>query len=370
MNITFTKTEDQLQVMKAMASRDKEVAYKAQLALAKFVGEALGEALDNARVVSNLFQKLEFEADDSPSIPLDIYHDITDTDYITIWHQTQAGGLAYNQMVAPDQDLKVATYSIETAVAFDRRHAAKCRVDLIAKSFKKIAQEVLMWQEISSANLLLGALAESVTEGRKHVQRVQTGGEFILHDFNQLITLADEIDVSWIGGTPVNEVGNVTDLMVSPLMAEKLRSMAYNPISTSTTEIAGTDKFRDGIYSAGGGMNFYGIEVMKFKEFGKGKRFNKIFDAKAGATQFAKADGSTGAAAFDEENEEILLGIDRGREGLYRTVAIDSEFGNTNGLELAPDDQFVGRQKKVGFYGDMEEGRVVLDNRALFGLIV
>ena len=369
MKITFTKNEDQLELIKAMASRNKETAYKAQLALARFVSDALGVALDNARVVSNLFERMEFNADDNPSIPLDIYYDITDQDYITVWHQSQAGGLAYNQVNPTDHELKLQTYSIETAAAFDRRHAARSRVDIVTKTFQKIAQEILMWQEISSANLILGALANASTEGRNHVQRVVTANEFVLNDFNQLVTLADVIDVSWIGGTPVNEVGNVTDLMVSPLMAEKLRAMAYNPISTSTTELPGTEKFRDGIYNSSGGMSFYGIEVLKFKEFGIGKRFNTIFDTQAGATSYTKADG-TGGATFDGDNEEILVGIDRGREGLVRAVAVDSEFGNTNGIELGPDDQFVGRQKKIGFYGDMEEGRVVIDDRALFGLIV
>tara|TARA_R110000772_G_scaffold4303_2_gene15112 strand:- start:4959 stop:6068 length:1110 start_codon:yes stop_codon:yes gene_type:complete len=369
MKITFTKNEDQLELIKAMASRDNAVAHKAQLALARFVSDALGVALDNARVVSNLFEKMTFNSDDNPSIPLDVYYDITDQDYITVWHQSQAGGLAYNQTNPTDHELKLHTYSIETAAAFDRRHAARSRVDVITKTFQKIAQEILMWQEISSANLLLGALAEATTSGRKHVQRANASGEFKLHDFNQLVTLADVIDTSWIGGTPVNEVGNVTDLMVSPLMAEKLRAMAYNPISTSTTELPGTEKFRDGIFAAGGGMSFYGIEVLKFKEFGKGKRFNTIFDTAAGATAFTTAEGAD-SGVFVGADEEILVGIDRGREGLVRAVAVDSEFGNTNGIELGPDNQFVGRQKKIGFYGDMEEGRVVLDDRALFGVIV
>ena len=35
---------------------------------------------------------------------------------------------------------------------------------------------------------------------------------------------------------------------------------------------------------------------------------------------------------------------------------------------VGPDDQFVTRQDKTGFYGGVEEGRVLLDARALVGL--
>ena len=366
MKLTLKKTSEQLELIKAMASRDKDVAYQAQLALANFVGPALAEGLDNAKVLSNLFLSLEFDADDNPSIPLDIYYDITDLDYINIWHQTRAGGLGYNQVVPTDNELKLNTYSIESALAFDKRHASRSRVDVIAKTFERLSQELLMEQEKSSANIMLGALANASTNGTKHVQRASTAGEFILHDFNQLVTLADIIDVSWIGGTPANEVGSVTDLMISPKIAEKLRAMAYNPISTDGAH-TGSENFRDGVFANTGAMSFYGINLLKFKEFGQGKRFNTIFDAAAGATVYTDAEGANGAA-FDGATEEILVGLDRNRKGLVRSVAVDSETGST--LELFPDDQFVGRQKKIGFVGGREEARLVLDDRALFGVIV
>jgi hypothetical protein len=34
------------------------------------------------------------------------------------------------------------------------------------------------------------------------------------------------------------------------------------------------------------------------------------------------------------------------------------------------DDQYSIRQSKIGFFGSVEEGRVVLDNRVLCGVIV
>jgi hypothetical protein len=101
---------------------------------------------------------------------------------------------------------------------------------------------------------------------------------------------------------------------------------------------------------------------------GKGQKFNTIFDTAAGSDTFAKADGSTGAAAFDGATEEILVGIDRSRESLLRVVATDPD--SSAEFTLVADDQYSIRQNKIGYFGSMEEGRIILDTRALVGKIV
>ena len=51
-----------------------------------------------------------------------------------------------------------------------------------------------------------------------------------------------------------------------------------------------------------------------------------------------------------------------------RAVAVDSDTGAE--FNLVADDQFSIRQQRIGYYGSLEEGRMVLDNRALVGLIM
>ena len=77
---------------------------------------------------------------------------------------------------------------------------------------------------------------------------------------------------------------------------------------------------------------------------------------------------TSSAAEFDGANEEILIGLDRSRDSLIRAVAVDADSGSE--FNLVADDQYTLRQGKVGYYGSLEEGRMVLDNRALVGLIV
>ena len=53
---------------------------------------------------------------------------------------------------------------------------------------------------------------------------------------------------------------------------------------------------------------------------------------------------------------------------MIRAVATDSDSGEE--FSLVADDQFATRQSKIGYYGSLEEGRMIIDDRVLLGLIV
>ena len=65
---------------------------------------------------------------------------------------------------------------------------------------------------------------------------------------------------------------------------------------------------------------------------------------------------------------DLVLGLDLSRDSLFRAVVLDSESGAE--FTLAADDQYSVRQQKIGYYGAVEEGRMVLDKRAIFGVEV
>ena len=386
MKISLKRTPEQIELVKAMASKNRDVAYEAQVALAAFLGPVLAEVINNAPVLSNLFSPLSFNADDNPSIPLDLYYDITDEDYITVYSQQVAGGLPTNQVLPTTSEMKITTYKLDSALSFDKRYAAKSRMDVVSKTFTRMAQEILAKQERTSGNLILSSLASAVTNGKKHVQRANATGRFLLQDMNELLTLSRRVFTSFTGGTmPTGQAGmGVTDLMISPEIEEELRAMAYNPINTKGNAIEGgasgndtrntafvtaPDAVRVGLFNGGGVSSFYGVNLMVFNEFGVARKFNTIFDAVAGATKFEKASAVYDSGSeFSGTADEIILGINRNRESLIRAIAVDSETGSE--FSLVADDQYSIRQGKIGYFGSLEEGRMVLDNRALFGKIV
>jgi hypothetical protein len=383
MEIKIERTPEQVELVKAMASKNREVAFEAQAALGDFIGPVLAEVVNQAPTVSNLFTTLQFNSEDNASIPLDLYHDIGDEDYVQIWSQNAPGGLPTNHVAPRQQEMKFTTYRLDSAVSFDKRFAARSRMDVVSKTFTRIAQEILLKQEKTSASMIMTALANASTNGIDHVMRSHTQGRFLLADLNKLFTKIKRINTAWTGGTPADRRGRgITDLIVSPEIVEEIRGMAYNPINTkgtgtdgaTKTDIPGTDSLRDSVFNSAGIPEFYGVSIMEINEMGVGQKYNDLFDL---VSQTANAGGDknygdygdgTAATTFDETTEQVILGVDLSRESMLRAVATDSETGAE--FDLVVDDQFVSRSQKIGYYGSLEEGRMILDDRVLTGLIV
>jgi len=351
MNITLKRTEEQVELVKAMASRNRDVAYEAQQALAEFIGPVLAEVVNQAPTLSNLFSNFSFNDMDSPSIPLDLYYDVTAPDYVKVYSTSVPGGLPTNTVTPTASEMKFTTYRLDSAVDFDKRYAAKSRLDVVGKSFTRIAQEILLRQESTSANLILGALADATTNGAAHYIAAN-GTDLILDDFNKLLTKAKRINTAWTGGTPEGRIKGVTDLIMSPEAVQGLRAMAYNPINTNSpagTDIPATDEMRNAIYQNAGIPEFYGISIMEINELGNGQKFTNVWNTAASRT-----------------DNDLVIGLDRSRESLFRAVALDSETGAE--FSLLADDQYSVRQQKIGYYGSIEEGRMILDDRVLTGI--
>jgi len=355
MKITLKRTEEQVELVKAMASRNREVAYEAQMALAEFIGPVLAEVVNQAPTISNLFTNFQFNDMDSPSIPLDLYYDVTAPDYVKVYSTSVPGGLPTNTVTPTASEMKFTTYRLDSAVDFDKRYAAKSRLDVVGKSFTRIAQEILLRQESTSANLILGALFAARTNGVVHTQTAN-GNTLVLDDFNKLLTKAKRINTAWTGGTPEGRIKGITDMIMSPEAVQGLRAMAYNPINTNTGPVAGngtdgiaaTDEMRNAIYQNAGIPEFYGISIMEINELGLDQKFTNVWTGLGGA------------------GTDLVIGLDRSRESLFRAVALDSETGSE--FTLLADDQYSIRQQKIGYYGSLEEGRMILDDRVLTGI--
>jgi hypothetical protein len=377
MKITLERTPEQVELVKAMASKNRDVSYEAQTALAQFIGPVLSEVVNTAPTVSNMFSSLQFSADDNASIPLDLYHDITDEDYIQVWSQSAPGGLPTNQVAPSQSELKFTTYTLDSAVSFDKRYAARSRLDVVSKTFTRVAQEILLKQEKTSATMIMTALAGASTNGESHYFRSAQANRFLLSDLNKMFTKAKRINSSWSGGTPADRRGRgITDLLVSPEIVEEIRGLAYQPMNHNTTPggseptdlIPGSDSFRDRIFNSAGIPEFYGVSIQEFNELGNDRKWNEVFEAVQSGSFDDHYSVTSRSGDFSSSIEEVLVGLDLSRESMIRAVATDSETGDE--FTLVADDQFVTRQSKIGYYGSIEEGRVILDDRVIMGLVV
>ena len=370
MKIKFDKTPEQVELIKAMGSSNKVDAIEAQDAFAAFISPVIQEVLLQAGTASALYEDMTYDEDDSPSIPVDLYYGEPEGTF-AVWQQTVAGGLP-TQQIGSFQEIKVSTYPLDSAISFDKRYVRKCRLDVVARGLERLANDVLIKQERNAWYVVLKMLADAQTKGVNHVFRADTAGTFQMEDVNKAITLLKRLNAAYNGASPVgNEGRGLTDLYVSPEIMEQIRSFAYNPVNTKqalggTTSIPMTDSVRERIYSSGGATDIWGVTLHELLELGVGRKYNVLFDQIAGTKAFSKADG-TGSADFGA-SEEILIGVDRSRRSFIRTLAVNAETGGS--FNLRPDDQFLARSGKVGFYGGLEEGRVGLDSRAVAGIIV
>lgn len=359
MKLKLKNTPEQVELIKAMGSRDASVAREATQAFAAFIGPVVSKVLMQAGTASAVYSDLPYDEDDNPSVPLDLFAGEGEG-YTTVWSQNVAGGLPTSE-VSGFSELKVSTYRLDSAVSFLKRYARRGRLDVVSKAVERMANEVLVKQERNAWAVVLKALAEAQTNGVDHLESV-SGGALTLGGLNKLMTLVKRINTSYAAGTTVDTYG-LTDLFVSPEIKADIRAFAYNPIGNNATETL-PDNAREEIFRNAGAQEIYGVTIHELVEFGTSpsKKYNTLFD------EFLAAGPNNAGQAFDPSNAEILVGLDLSKDAFVRPVARNSESGGT--FTATPDDQFVARADKLGFYGSLEEGRVCLDGRATAGLIV
>jgi len=387
MKLQLKNTPEQVELIKAMGSRNQTVSREAQEAFAAFIGPVIQKVLQVAGTASSIYSDAPFNQDDSASYPLDLYYNENNTGYISVWSQHVAGGLPTSTDVSAIEEMKIATYRLDSALSYFKRYARQARLDIVSKALERMAQEVLIKQERNAWAVILRALAEAKTStstavATGHIIPAHSEDNFMLHDLNKLMTLNRRINEAWAGGTPEAAYSNgITDLYVSPEIKEQVRSFAYNPLNSAGPNIpnlaasnlqadgiALPDGMRADIYRSAGMQEIYGVNIVELLELGSGKKYNKLFDEFSPLGNFAP-DGVAGtAAAFAEGDDEILVGVDNSRGAFIRAVSVVSETGAT--FDAVPDDQFVQRSEKIGFYGSLEEGRVCLDGRAVQGIVV
>jgi hypothetical protein len=392
MEIKLKNTPEQVELIKAMGSKNPTVAREAIEAIASFIGPVVRQVLETSGTATQIYRDIEFDEDSDPSIPLDLYFN-EGTGYVTVWSQSQAGGLPTSQTEGI-KELKFGTYRLDSAVSFNKKYARKSRLDVVSKSIERLVQEVLIKQERNAWAVVLKALAEAYTKTTYggtllHVVPGQNIGQFGLADLNNLMVRIKRINESFSGNTAVQPYSNgITDLYVSPETKAKIRAFSYNPINTSATASqsrVGQDQFitenlRDEIYRGGGLQSIYGVNIVEMIEFGLGQKYNTLFNSFLGNNSAGTVQGASSTPGTPQNyntssavgtGNEILIGVDNTRGAFLRPVAKQAESGGT--FNVLPDGQFDmygARVEKIGFYGSLEEGRVCLDARSVVGITI
>jgi hypothetical protein len=388
MRLKLKNTPEQVELIKAMGSKNSIVAREASEAFAAFLGPVIQKVLQQAATAGAIYTDAPFNQDEGASYPLDLYYNDNNQGYVSVWSQNVAGGLPTSQDVSAIQELKIATYRLDSAVSITKKYARQARLDVVSKLIERMSQEVLLKQERNAWAVALHALANASTSSvtaasvgitslaaGSHVIPAYEQNKFQLADLNKLMTLNKRINSSWADGTPDAAYSSgITDLYVSPEIKEQIRAFAYQPMNTvqapsGTSSVPLPDNIRTDIFNAAGMQEIYGVNIVELNEFGTSQKYNDLFKEFAGTNVIGPtAAGWTADALGASSADEVLVGLDNSKGAFVRALAQDADTGDT--FTTAPDDQFTQRNERIGFYGSLEEGRVCIDARAIVGLVV
>lgn len=377
--INFKYTPEQIEIVKKMGSNNRSEALAAQEALAAVITQPLLKVIQTAPVISNLFKTVTYDLGTVPALPLDVYFDVRNRNYLNVWTQAQAGATATN-FVQGISEMFVNTFELDAAVSFNKSYVNAGRLDVVAASLERLAQEILIKKELNAANIMLGALAGARINGQAadtavtnlQVIRSATAGVFQMDDFNTMMTKFERQLASWVGSTPVNEQNQLTDIIGSPEFFGFVRSIAYNPINSrngatttsGASSLSAPDDIRSEVFRSAGVPNIFGINLIKSFDFGIGRTYNTLFSNYAGSTAYLGT-GGTGSAAFTPTTEQLVVGINANSWNLVKV----EERGASGELTVMADDQYTTRSQKLGFWGMTRCGFVSLDGRQSIGML-
>jgi hypothetical protein len=358
---------EKLELLQAMGSRNRIESLEAQEIFAALAGPVVQQVLDQSATSALVYEDREYDINSGDTtIPLDLY-DGNSEGLIDIWSQTMAGGLATNLIHGMDE-FRLTTYQLNSAVSFLKRYAQHGRLDVVSKGLQRMAQELLVKTERHAWSPILAALAAARTNNVQHLIDATTTNVFQVDDMNRLWTKAKRLRRSWINGTPTSvPARGLTDLIMSPEMIEQIRSFAYNPMNTrgvpdsvEATALGLPDAVRQRFFDSADIPEIFGLGIIELQELGVAGAYTVLFD------QYYTAGG--GDVGFDSAADDLILGVDLSVEGFVRVVARDSDIGSTVSVQV--DDQFVSRQQKIGWFSEIEEGRAVIDNKCVLGIVV
>lgn len=372
-SISLERTPKRVELLKRMGSTNRQDASEAQEAFAAFIAPIIQQVLLQKVTSSQIYSDIEYNENDRPTIPVDLYLG-TSENYIRVWAQTMPGGLPTN-VVQGLNEYTFTVYELDSAIAFMKSYLRQARLDVMTAGMERMINEIAVKQERNAWTPILAAAGTATTNGQSHIIDATVADEFLLDDLNRLWTKIQRMYVSYTGGTPdnVTPVG-LTDLFVSPEVMEDIRGFAYNPMNvrggyTSTpTEMTGgsgvalPDSIREQIFRSGGMSEIYNVTLHSMVEFGKTQIYNKIFD-------------NFYTGSFNPTTQQIALGLDLSRNVFLRPVVTSDEATETLGTSggqvvVRPDDQWVTRSEKVGFFAKVREGRLILDDRAIVGIVI
>lgn len=318
-------TEQQIELLKATASRDQDVAMRAQTAFAAALDAPLREGIFDQDNLGGIFSREVLAAGATPNYPLDFVRPGTeDLDYTAITMPKQ--GKVPMRHVEGDE-LWVPTFQIANSIDWSLKYARDARFDVISRAIdvyrmgftRKVNEDgwhTLLSAADSRALVVNDALAQPNQFTKELIAKMQTAM------------------TRNAGGN--GQAGELTDVYLSMESMEDVRAWDISEIDDITRREILNQKGKMG--------TLYGTRLHFMTEFGVGQEYQLYLTGTLGRTITAVGD------------QQFVIGLDQSTNDSF-VQPIREELQT---FQAGPE---MHRRQKAGVYGWMEHGYAVLDNR-------
>jgi hypothetical protein len=281
-------------------------------------------------VLGNIFETITVEAGSSTEFPLDLISPGMEGEHIAY---TNPGHGRIPERAVESDYVMIPTYSITSSIDYLLRYAREARWDIVGRAMQVLEAGFTKKLNDDGWHTLLAA---GVDRNILVFDGDATRGMFS----KRLVSLMQTVMRRNAGGnTGSANRGRLTDLYVSPEALEDVRNWGLDQVDEVT---------RREIYTANEGgapiTRIFGVNLHDLDELGEGQEYQVFFEGDL-------------AGDLQASDDELVVGLDQS--------ANDSFVMPVKEALQVYEDPTLHRQQRAGYYGWMEMGFGVLDNRRI-----
>lgn len=329
MSYTERPSDEFISLYKKTGDNDQNVAYAAQREFAQALETPLRKGVLIGNIRGDIFETINVEPGSSTEYPLDMISPGLEGEHVAY---TNPGHGRIPERAVESDYVMIPTYSITSSIDYLLRYAREARWDIASRAAQVMEAGFTKKMNDDAWHTLLAA---GVDRNILVYDGDAPAGMFT----KRLVSLMQTVMRRNAGGnTGSANRGRLTDMYVSPEALEDVRNWGFD-------QIADVDRSR--IYNTDGESpvtNIFGVKLHDLDELGEGQEYQNFFTDVLGGS-------------VEASDKELVVGLDQ----------------STNDSFIMPmkqplqvfEDPVLHRQQRVGYYGWMELGFGVLDNRRI-----
>lgn len=319
-----------INLLKRTGNVDELVANSAQRQFAKALELPLRQGVLVGNILGDIFEQMNVEPGASTEYPLDMISPGLEGEHVAY---TNPGHGRIPERAVESDYVMIPTYSITSSIDYLLRYAREARWDVAARAAQVMQAGFVKKMNDDGWHTLLAA---GVDRNILVYDGDATAGLFT----KRLVSLMQTFMRRNAGGnTGSANRGRLTDLYVSPEALEDVRNWGLDQIDEVT---------RREIYNASEGgapiTRIFGVNLHDLDELGEGQEYQNFFTNGLGG-------------AVEASDLELVVGLDQGSRDSFIMPMKEQ-------LQVF-EDRALHRSQRVGYYGWMELGFGVLDNRRI-----